>query len=148
MEKLEKINRREFLKRTSVLLSLSPLISYPRLLAKTNNKVKQISSKEQLERIISLNENIAIMFSASYCIHCKNYGPIFEEVAREYSKIVFGKIVLDKIPKKEDEIISKIYKIEYLPKTIFVHKNKEIFSETGSMRKKDLIKHINTYFLK
>ena len=148
MKELEKINRKEFLIKTGGLLSLSllPWGDYQKLSAETENKVRQISSKEQLEKIISLNENTAIVFSATHCAYCLMYEPIFEETSREYPDIVFGKITLDKIPKKENDIFLKVYKVEFLPTTIFYHKNKEIFNKIGYMDKKNLTEYIKTYF--
>jgi len=148
MGKLEKIKRREFLTRTGALLPLFllPWADYQKLSAETDNKVRQISLKKQLEEIISLNENAAIVFSATHCAYCLIYEPIFEETAREYPGIVFGKITLDKIPKKENDILLKVYKVEFLPTTIFYHKNKEIFNKIGCMNKKDLTGYIKTYF--
>src|SRR3989338_5754492 len=100
MGKLEKIKRREFLTRTGALLPLFllPWADYQKLSAETDNKVRQISLKKQLEEIISL----------------------------------------DKIHKKENDILLKVYKVEFLPTTIFYHKNKEIFNKIGCMNKKDL----------
>lgn len=147
MKKLEKINRREFLIKTGSLSSLFllPLGDYQKLLAETENKVRQISSKEQLEKIISLNENTAIVFSATHCAYCKMYEPIFEEIAREYSKIVFGEIILDKIPKKENDIFLKDYKVEFLPTTIFFKKGKKIASQIGYIDKYELMECLDMF---
>jgi thioredoxin len=110
--------------------------------------VTNITTLQQLEDIIAKNEKVAVDIGATWCGPCKYYAPTFEEVAKEYQgKVVFCKVVLDKIDNKENREISNKYLIRYIPKTIFFKDGKEVHNLVGGMEKKDLKEIIETYLL-
>ncbi|MDP2907769.1 MAG: thioredoxin domain-containing protein [Nanoarchaeota archaeon] len=110
--------------------------------------VTEITTLQQLEDMIAKNEKVAVDIGATWCGPCKYYAPIFEEVAKEYQgKVVFFKVVLDKIDDKEERKISDKYLIRYIPKTIFFKDGKEVHNRVGGIEKEDLTELIETYLL-
>ena len=110
--------------------------------------VTNITTLQQLEDIIAKNENVTVDLGATWCGPCKYYAPIFEEVAKEYQgKVVFCKVVLDKIDNKEERKISDKYLVRYIPKTIFFKDGKEVHNRVGGIEKEDLKGLIDIYLL-
>lgn len=110
--------------------------------------VTNITTLQQLEDIIANNEKVTLDIGATWCGPCRNYAPTFEEVAKEYQgKVVFCKVVLDKIDKKEDRKISDKYLVRYIPKTMFFKNGKEVHNRVGGIEKQDLSNLIDTYLL-
>lgn len=110
--------------------------------------VTNITTLQQLEDIIAKNERVAVDIGATWCGPCQKYAPIFHEVAEEYQgRIVFCKVVIDKIDDKEERKISDKYLVRYIPKTIFFKNGKEVHNRVGGIEKEDLSKLIDTYLL-
>lgn len=110
--------------------------------------VVNITTAQQLEDIITKNEKVVIDIGAIWCGPCREYAPLFEEVAKDYKEqIVFCKVILDKIDYKEDRKISEKYQVMYIPKTVLFKNGKEIHSFFG-VRDKDVLKElVDTYLL-
>lgn len=82
----------------------------------------------------SLIENEAVVdFYANWCGPCKMFGPVFEEVSKDYN-INFIKVDVDKYPN-----IARDYGVMSIP-TIIRFKNKEEIKRfTGFMSKDNFI---------
>lgn len=108
--------------------------------------VTNITTLQQLEDIIEKNDKVAVDIGATWCSPCRYYAPTFEEVAKEYQgKVVFCKVVLDKIEYKEENKISDKYSVRLIPKTIFFKNGKEVHNRVGGIEKQDLKELIDTY---
>ena len=60
-----------------------------------------------------------IKFYANWCGPCKRYGPIFEEVKKEYkdnNNIEFYEVNVD----KDDKKLASKFKVESIPTTVIV----------------------------
>jgi len=110
--------------------------------------VTNITTLQQLEDIIAKNENVAVDIGATWCGPCRNYAPTYEEVAEGYKgRVVFCKVVLDKIDKKEHNNISNKYLVRYIPKTMLFKDGKEVYNRVGGIEKQELESLIDTYLL-
>lgn len=106
---------------------------------KAQETVINIETVQRLEDIIKNNENVAVDIGATWCGPCRGYSPIFEETAKEYKdKVVFCKVVLDKIGSKDEKKISQDYNVRYIPKTILFKNGKEVYSQFGGIEKENL----------
>jgi len=122
--------------------------TYQQITTQQLETVTNITTLQQLEDIIAKNEKVAVDLGATWCGPCRYYAPIFEEVAKEYEgRVVFCKVVLDKIDNKEERKISDKYLVRYIPKTIFFKDGKEVHNRVGGMEKQDLTELIDTYLL-
>ncbi|MDP2908933.1 MAG: thioredoxin family protein [Nanoarchaeota archaeon] len=110
--------------------------------------VTNITTLNQLESIISSNQNVAVDFGTTWCPPCKQYEPVFKAAAEDYKgKAVFCKATLDKLPNKEDQKIMEKYQVTYIPKTMLFKNGKPVHSKIGYIEKKELSKLIDTWLL-
>lgn len=105
-----------------------------KVVAEARDTVKHPETLQQLEGIINSNKYVAVDIGATWCGPCRKYAPTFEAVAKDYEgKVVFCKVVLDKIKEEENNKISKKYQVSYIPKTILFKDKKEVHSRVGYM---------------
>lgn len=110
--------------------------------------VKHPETLQQLEGIINSNKYVAVDLGATWCGPCRKYNPTFEAVAKDYEgKVVFCKVVLDKIKEEEGNKISKKYQASYIPKTMLFKDGKEVHSRVGGMDKGTLSGLVDTWLL-
>lgn len=109
--------------------------------------VTNVNTAQQLEGIIKNNPSVALDIGATWCGPCKEYDPIFEEVAQDYKNVVFCKVTLDKLKSEEETSIIKKYDTKRIPKTILFKKNKEVYNQYGLIKKEDLKELIGMYLL-
>ena len=97
-----------------------------------NVETQEAFKKEVLKKPVMS----VVYFHAKWCGACKQYGPVFEDVARKKRKdLHFVKIDVDKAKN-----IAADYKIEYLPTTIIFKDGKEQNRIVGAASEKDLNK--------
>lgn len=87
-----------------------------------NLKVIQQLSSSNLEQLIVLD------FYAKWCAPCKQLTPILEELANEYTDVIFYKIDI------EDELafdLVQTFKISKLPTLVYYRGNKEVARTNG-----------------
>jgi thioredoxin 1 len=77
-------------------------------------------------------------FWAPWCGPCKMFGPVVEEVAKEFE----GKIEVAKINVDESPNISANYKVSSIPTIILFRKNQEVVRSVGYKTKNELRKII------
>jgi len=81
---------------------------------------------------------IALKFSASWCLPCRSYTPIFENVSNEVNDMNFYSVDV------EDEMeISELFSIKSIPTTIIINKKGEKIAYSGMIQKSKLVEMIN-----
>lgn len=116
--------------------------------SEVRDTVKHPETLQQLEGIINSNKYVAVDLGATWCGPCRKYAPTFEAVAKDYEgKVVFCKVVLDKIKEEEDNKISKKYQVSCIPKTMLFKDGKEVHSRVGGMDKDTLSGLVDTWLL-
>lgn len=99
--------------------------------------IKQISSKE-LHSLIQQNSVVIIDFYASWCFPCKMMSEVLENIASQYTNIIFAKINID----DETQLAIK-QRIEAVP-TIVAYKNgQEINRMLGYHSQEEFMEFLN-----
>ena len=82
-----------------------------------------------------------IKFYANWCGPCKRYGPIFEEVRKEYkdsNNIEFYEVNVD----KDDKKLASKFKVESIPTTVIVTSEGKVKKYIGELSKEKINKLI------
>lgn len=98
-------------------------------MTKENNimAIAEITSKN-FERTIETNPIVILDFWAAWCGPCRNFAPIFEEVANKYPDIVFGKINTE-----EQQELAGNFGIRSIPTIAVFREQIMIYFEAGSL---------------
>lgn len=98
-------------------------------MTKENNimAIAEITS-ENFERTIETNPIVILDFWAAWCGPCRNFAPIFEEVANKYPDIVFGKINTE-----EQQELAGNFGIRSIPTIAVFREQIMIYFEAGSL---------------
>ncbi|MBT4502573.1 MAG: thioredoxin family protein [Gemmatimonadetes bacterium] len=67
-------------------------------------------NKENFEQIVSASGIVMVDCWASWCVACKDFGPVYERVADKHPNHAFGKLDTE----NEKEIVSAL-EIEHIP---------------------------------
>ncbi len=87
---------------------------------------------------------VIVDFWAEWCMPCKVYAPLFEELAKRYSgRAVFAKVNVDENPS-----IARRYSIMSIPTTIIFYKGREYerligLSPMNMMRLRNIIENLS-----
>ena len=71
--------------------------------------------------VLQADRPVVVDFWATWCMPCKQFGPIFEAAAEEYA----GKITMGKIDVDEHKKLAIKYKVLSIP-TVIMFKNGEV----------------------
>ncbi len=89
------------------------------------------------EEVLTSDKPVIVDFWAEWCMPCRIFAPIFEEVAREYrGRIKFAKLNVDEAPE-----IAQTFGITGIPTVLIFHKGKVIEQAVGAMPK-DALKNL------
>ncbi len=91
------------------------------------NKIFEILSEEQFDKILTIKRLILIDFNAKWCQPCNRIKPFFKNLAENYPSVAFLSINVDHHPN-----ISERFQVTALPTFIFVGKNKILHKVLGS----------------
>ena len=91
------------------------------------NKVFEINSEEELDKILNLNHLILIDFNAPWCGPCKKIKPQFHSLAEQFSNTIFLSINVD----DNSELCDK-YQVTALPTFIFIGNNQILHKVFGA----------------
>lgn len=105
-----------------------------------DSMVLHLTDKDFAEQAEQAKLPVIVDFWAQWCGPCKNFGPIFEEVASEYQgKVLFAKVDVDESPE-----ISSRYGVRSIPTIKFFIGGKEKTTHVGSMTASQLKVFINS----
>ena len=85
-------------------------------------RVKSVATKAELDAILAEAGSktlIVIDFSAVWCGPCKMIAPVYEELANEYTDVIFLKVDVDENPE-----VTEMFQVMSMPTFLFL-KNKE-----------------------
>lgn len=88
---------------------------------------------ETLEEEIKNSKKLLVDFYADWCGPCKRMSPIFEEVSKNYSEIVFAKLDVDSNP-----LSSSKYGIRSIPSLLYFEDGNLKDTNVGSLDKSEL----------
>jgi thioredoxin len=107
-------------------------------LTRFSGKLHNGMSQADFNSLLQSDKLVLIDFYAPWCQPCKQMAPYLAEIATTYS----NKLVLNRIDADENQLMSKILKVDALPTLLLYEKGKLIWSHTGFISKEDLIKEI------
>ena len=103
--------------------------------------MKQLTSTDSLDDLVSQNEHSLLYFSASWCGPCKSMTPIVESV----SNLMGNRISTIKIDVDNSENDAINYGIRSVPTVILVKNDEIIAQEVGGMPPQELIQFLEQY---
>ena len=100
-------------------------------MATTTGEVIEIQSEEEYLRVLSEADSsdslVVVDCYADWCPPCRAIAPVYKELAKEYSHVVFVKVNVEKVP-----TIKKHLTVWALPTFTFVKKQKIVSSFMGA----------------
>ncbi len=95
---------------------------------------------ENFNDVAEKNPILIIDFWAPWCGPCRQFAPIYEEVAGEYPDIAFGKVNTE-----EQQDIAGYFNIQSIPTVMIIREGVIVFSQPGMLPKeglKDVIEQV------
>lgn len=85
-------------------------------------------TQENFEDVVTKNEIVIIDFWASWCGPCKAFAPIFEQAAKDYPAITFGKVNTE-----QEHQLSQEFQVRSIPMVMIIKQKTVVFAEAGAM---------------
>lgn len=102
--------------------------------------VKDIKENEFNDLMQEKDKLIIIDCFAQWCMPCKMFAPILENISEENPDVVFAKLDID----ENEEVVTK-YSIEAVPTILFIKNGNVINQEIGVRSQSEMIELINKY---
>ena len=90
-------------------------------------------TSENFNEVVEKNPILVIDFWAPWCGPCRQFAPIYEEVASEYPDIAFGKVNTE-----EQQELAGYFQIQSIPTVMIIREGVVVFSQPGMLPKDDL----------
>lgn len=97
-------------------------------------KVIEIKENEFEEKVLKSDKKVVVDFYATWCVPCRKFSPIVEEVAKEKEDINFYKINIDNAHNISDK-----YAVTAIPTLLVIENGKEINRSVGIISKDKII---------
>ena len=98
------------------------------------SKVIEIKENEFEEKVLKSDKKVVVDFYATWCVPCRKFSPIVEEVAKEKEDINFYKINIDNAHNISDK-----YAVTAIPTLLVIENGKEINRSVGIISKDKII---------
>ncbi len=85
-------------------------------------------TQNNFDEIIAKHSLIVFDFWAQWCAPCQTFTTVIEEVSKDYSDFVFGKIDIDSNPELAEE-----FHVRSVPAVMIMRDNVIVFAESGAM---------------
>lgn len=112
-----------------------------RILAILNSKMTSASiieiTDENFDEVIASNELVIIDFWAEWCVPCRSFSQVMEEVAGRYPQVLFGSVDIEKQKQLAEE-----FAIRSVPSVMILRHQVVVFAESGSLTVGNLIELI------
>ena len=82
----------------------------------------------QFEETIANNEMIIFDFWAEWCGPCKQFGPVFEEVAAKHPDIVFAKVNVE-----EEQELAGMFQVRSIPTIALMREKVVVYANPGAL---------------
>lgn len=92
---------------------------------------------ERLVFIFQINLQVVVDFTASWCGPCRIIAPIFAELARKYTNVIFLKVDVDEL-----KTVSEEWKVTAMPTFIFL-KDGEVVDKLVGAHKEELPRKVD-----
>ena len=83
------------------------------------------------------SKHVFVKFYADWCNPCKNFSPIFDKVAAEFSEYTYIDVDVDQSTDDSDYPVSK-HNIKTIPAVIYFRDGVEVSRKTGSIMEENL----------
>ena len=85
-------------------------------------------TKDNFNDIVDNNDIVVVDFWAEWCGPCKSFAPVFEKVAENHPKIIFGKIDTE-----EQTELAQAFQIRSIPTLMLFREQIQLFSRPGAL---------------
>jgi thioredoxin 1 len=82
----------------------------------------------QFEQTIENNDMVIFDFWAEWCGPCKQFGPIFEEVAAKHPDIVFAKVNVE-----EEQELAGMFQVRSIPMLALMREKVVVYANPGAI---------------
>lgn len=94
-------------------------------------------TQKNFEEIIMTFELSLVDFWAEWCSPCQNFSIIYQNVAKQFPEVLFGKVNIE-----TQSQLAEVFEIRSIPMLMIFRKNLVVFREAGLLSEDTLIELI------
>lgn len=91
-------------------------------------------NQQNFDETITKHETVLIDFWAKWCVPCRSFSQVIEQVAKQYPDIIFGSIDID-----EQQELSEEFAIKSVPTILIIRHQVVVFAESGALNASGLV---------
>ena len=103
-----------------------------------NTSVIEVTDQTFEQEVLNSDKPVLIDFYADWCVPCRIFSPIVEEVAQENSNIKVVKVNVD-----ESQEITTKYQVMSMPTLVVIENGTEVTRSIGIISKSEILDMIN-----